>query len=404
MNDISESLSQKIDDLIEKTTQKVELPPHTLTVLEEAAQAVAAAVRATEKAYGKDVTASVMKKAQAKARLKKLKAASGSFDDKTLSRLVGMAIESSISDDGDLRYTFSKLVRGDLDVPSKVEKAARDYETAAEEALTRLAGEDAASEAMDSHAPYYMWMTQEGHGVGIHDGKLDDIDGLDLDALDKILDTNSTLKAAHEKLNGAIENASFEILSDAFEELVRNADDAYNTALEAAEEAEKERDPSDYFPDGIGDAFAYQHNDVERFVEKNLDDRYDGDLAEVAQKALDAGISGDEIEKAMYDVGEYEFIQGYARQKNTIASSGQIGDVDLMIDADLDVDNDFGDDLTLKDVGEMMSTRLASDVSTKTDFDAKEAAQGEIKVISNIDGYVAFIVNPKNLAAKLGVK
>ena len=34
MNDISESLSQKIDDLIEKTTQKVELPPHTLTVLE----------------------------------------------------------------------------------------------------------------------------------------------------------------------------------------------------------------------------------------------------------------------------------------------------------------------------------------------------------------------------------
>ena len=75
-----------------------------------------------------------------------------------------------------------------------------------------------------------------------------------------------------------------------------------------------------------------------------------------------------------------------------------------MIDADLDVDNDFGDDLTLKDVGEMMSTRLASDVSTKTDFDAKEAAQGEIKVISNIDGYVAFIVNPKNLAAKLGVK
>lgn len=402
MDDISESLSQKIDELIEQTTQKVVLSPATLTVLEDAAQAVAAAVLATERSYGKDVTASVMHAAMALHQVKKLKAMKSAFDDHTLAQLVGMAVESNISDDGDNTYVFSKLVHGDLDVPAKVSEAARDYEAAAQKILEGTFEIARAEDAMDADAPYLMWMTQEGHGVGIHDGDLDGI--LDVEVLEKLLDTDSTLKAAHAKLSDALTDASFEVLSDAYEEIVGNANDTYNEAAESATDSEKERDPSDYFPDGPGDSFSYQWNDVEQFVQKNIGDTYLGDLAEVAGKAQANGVSGDEIEKAMYDVGDYKFVPGIRAAKNCVVSSGSIGDVEMFINASAEVNNPYGKDITLKDVGEMLGSRLGKDISVKADFDANEAASGEIKTISNIDGYVGFFVDPKKLAAKLGVK
>ncbi len=331
-----------------------------------------------------------------------ISASQGAFDYDTLQQLVSMAIESNISDDGDNVYVFSNLVHGDLDVSAKVQEAARDYETAAEKLLEGTFEIARAEEAMAADAPYLMWMTQEGHGVGIHDGDLEGI--LDVEVLRKLLDTDSTIKAAHQSLADAIMESSFELLSDAYEEIVGNANDVYNTAVEAAVDAEKERDPSDYFPDGPGDSFAYQWNDVEQFVEKNLNSQYLEDVAEVCSKALAAGTSGDEIEKAMYDVGDYKFIPGIRAMKNVVVSTGSIGDVELFLNASEGVNNPFGKDITLKDVGEMMGTRLGSDISVKADFDAKEAASGEIKVISNIEGYVALIVDPKKLAAKLGVK
>jgi hypothetical protein len=402
MNDISESLSQKIDELIEQTTQKVELPPHTLTVLEDAAQAVAAVVKATKESFGADITAAVVKEARAKVLAKKLQAMKGAFDDNTLQQLVGMAIESNISDDGDNSYVFSKLVHGDLEVPAKVTEAARDYEAAAQKLLEGNFEIARAEDAMAADAPYLMWMTQEGHGVGIHD---DDLEGIvDVDVLRKLLDSDSTIKAAHQSLADAIMESSFEILSDAYEEIVGNANDVYNDEIQLATETEKERDPSDYFPDGPGDSFVYQWNDVEQFAQKNLNDTYLGDLAEVCQQALDAGISSDEIEKAMFDVGEYRFVSGIRAMKNCIVSSGNIGDVEVFIGTDYSVDNPYGKDITLKDVGEMMQSRLSQDVNVKADFDADEASHGEIKVVTNINGYVGLFVDPKKLAAKLGVK
>ena len=402
MDDISESLSQKIDELIEQTTQKVVLPPQVVTKLEDAAVAVAAAVNATERTYGKDITAAVMKKATARHRAKKLLASGGAFDDNTLSQLVGMAIESNISDDGDNVHVFSKLVHGDLDVPAKVTAAARDYETAAEKLLEGNFEIARAEDAMDANAPYLMWMTQEGHGVGVNDGDLDAI--LDVDVLRKLLDTDSTIKSAHEKLADAITESSFELLSEAYEEIIGNANDVYDEAHEGAVDNEKEREPSDYFPDGPGDSFAYQWNDVERFVEKNIGDTYLGDIAEVAGKAMADGISGEEVEKTMFDLCEYKFIPGFRAMRNCVVSSGQLGDVDVSIQTDdLSVDNPFGKDLTLKDIGEMVKTRLGSEVNVKLNFDADEASQGNISSTANIDGYVGVFVDPKKLAAKLGV-
>lgn len=400
MDNVFDQLSKKIDDLIEKTTQEVVLPEKALSSLEEASEAIAACAQRVD--VGQDITAMVMKAVRSK---RKVMAAARGFDDKTLSQLVGMAVESMVSDDRVAVDALKSLVRGDFDPPSEVERAARDYEDAAQKLLIDIAGEDGAREAIDADAAYYMFMTQEGHGVGIHDGNLDGIPGLDLDVLDKALDTNDAIEAAHRNLQTAIYDSAFDLVSEAIHDVVDNANFAFEAAVEAAEEVEQERDPSDYFPDGPGDYFVHQWNNVKNFVRKSSTDHYLEDVAAVCQKALDMGISGEEIEKAMYDVGEYEFVPSHWATKNAVVSSGQIGDVDLTIDATrVEVKNAYGNDLTLQEVAKLLDTKIGRDVDVQLAFDKEEALAGDIAVTGYINGYVAFIVDPDKLAAELGVK
>jgi hypothetical protein len=327
-------------------------------------------------------------------------ASGGEIGDNTLGQLVGMAAESML--DGEARYLLSSVARGATDAPREVEKAARDYESAAEDVLTEIAGGAAAQEAMSNDAPYLMFMTQEGHGVGIHDGELDNIEGLDLKVLSKKLDNHTALGSAYARLRNTIEESAWEEINEAMTELVEAANDAVSEEFDDREE--QETDPNGSTAGEVagflGDQITYTYNDLKRFSEDETRDRYNGDLAEAVAAAFEAGHDERDIFKAIQDVGEVEWVRGIGATRGFSLSGGGSDEVELQVSAkDTEVSNPWGDDTNVAQIVKVLGEM--GDIDVKFNYEIKG---DDITDHRSLDGYWNFDVDPRALRRKLRIK
>lgn len=326
--------------------------------------------------------------------------AGGDFGENTLEQLVAMSAESMFSE-GVAKDILSPLFRA-VDVSQAVKRAAADYEDVAEKVLSEVSvSDEVVDEAMSNDAPYLMFMTQEGHGVGINDGDLD-IEGLDLSALRDKLYNHTHLGSAYVTLRNAIEENAFEAGEEIIEELIDHANDAISEALDEREEYEKDPDgPSaDSLFEFLGDQITYTYNSLEDFAEKEVTDRINGDLAEAVADAFAAGHDERDIFKAIQDVGEVEWVDGYRRERGfSLAVSSD--EVELEVDADGLVLPRVGD---IKDVtaGEAMQLAKQFDMEEGLDFEVDK--RGLVTDSRDLNGYFNFDVDPSKLRKKLRLK
>lgn len=330
--------------------------------------------------------------------LSKLIASGGEIGNSTLEQLVGMAVETMFSDEygSDI---LNNLIRGsDIELSSEVTRAAGEYQAAAEEVLTELAGPDAASQALQNDAPFLMFMTQEGHGVGINDGDLDNIDGLDLKALRGALDKHTRLGSAYVQLRTAVEENAYESVEEAADALASMSNDLVREAVD--EYMENYKDPDGYMAgevaQGLGDAITHSHNSLEDFASSNRE-RENEDLAEAIADAFAAGKDERDIQEAIDEVGEMEFVDGIRARRGF--SLGETGEIEIEIDTErLNLDNPYGRDVSVAAFAEFLDG--FDDLNVKLDFESKD---GKYTAYEDADGYWNFDVDPAKLRRKLRV-
>jgi len=344
-------------------------------------------------------SASMTKKTTASARLSAKIIVSGyEFGDNTLEQLVGMAVESML--EGEAQYLLSDLISGGS-LSSAVKSAASAYEAAAEALLTEIGGDEAAEEVMNNEGPFLMFMTQEGHGVGIHDGDLDNVEGIDVDVLDKQLDKHPGITKAYMTLKTAIEENAWELVSEAMEDLVDEANSAVAEKLDEYEEHEIDPDGSTAgeVAGFLGDQITYTHTSLKDFSEDNRDSNND-DLAEAVADAFAAGHDERDIFEAIQDVGEIEYIDSIRATRGFSLSNA--GEVELMVRAgEIEVNNPYGRGKTnVATIVEVLEE--LSDVDAK--FDYEMGSDGDITESRELDGYWNWDVDPAKLRRKLRLK